>query len=104
MKLKNKAQWLYSEPNSYQITVFVVLILLVLFIGRNFFFSILSDSSAYERPILVEKQYAALASNQYKMAEAKAVSQKSLQGETNAALALTSFLFPRRMPVNMVWF
>lgn len=93
MKLKNKAQWLYSEPNSYQITVFVVLILLVLFIGRNFFFSSLSDSSAYERPIVFEKQYA-LTSKQPRIEEAKAVSQRNLQGETNAALALTNFFVP----------
>ncbi|MCS5615384.1 MAG: DUF4349 domain-containing protein [Candidatus Marinimicrobia bacterium] len=104
MKLKNKAQWLYNESNSYQITVFVVLILLVLFIGRNFFFSSLSDPSAYENEIsynnssnVVEKRYA-LASNQYMLEEvleeAKAVSQRNLQGETNAALALTNFFVP----------
>jgi len=93
MKLKNKDQWLYSEPNSYQITVFVVLILLALFIGRNFFFSSLSDPSAYENEIsdnnranVVEKKYA-LASNEYRMEEAIAVSQR-------AALALTNFFVP----------
>jgi hypothetical protein len=93
MKLKNKAQWLYSKPNSYQITVFVVLVLLVLFIGRNFFFSSLSDPSAYENEIsynnssnVVEKKYA-LASNQYMLEEAMAVSQR-------AALALTNFFVP----------
>ena len=93
MKLKNKDQWLYSEPNSYQITVFVVLILLVLFIGRNFFFSSLSDPSAYENEIsdnnrvnVVEKKYA-VAFNEYRMEEAKAVSQR-------AALALTNFFVP----------
>jgi len=93
MKLKNKDQWLYSKPNSYQITVFVVLILLVLFIGRNFFFSSLSDPSAYENEIsdnnrvnVVEKKYA-VAFNEYRMEEAKAVSQR-------AALALTNFFVP----------
>jgi len=96
MKLKNKDQWLYSKPNSYQITVFVVLILLVLFIGRNFFFSSLSDPSAYENEIsdnnrvnVVEKKYA-VASNEYRVEELKAVSQRNLQG-ANVALALTNF-------------